>query len=204
MVIPTLKYERLYWSQGYQFICGIDEVGRGSWAGPLVVAGVILPQNFKIPVGLADSKQVRPAMRYKLSKYIQDTAVSFAIAQIEPRVIDKHGVGQATHKAFRKVVRSIKPKPDFCLIDALYIKHFSRKHQLAVKNGDKISASIAAASIIAKVYRDQLMENLSKSYPQYGLSAHKGYGTKAHQEAIKKHGLSKIHRASYNLNFLFQ
>lgn len=168
----------------------------------MVVGGVILPKNFKIPKGLADSKQVRPAMRYKLSKYIQDTAVSFAIAQIEPRVIDKHGVGQATHKAFRKVARGIKPKPDFCLIDAFYIKHFSRKHQLAVKNGDKISASIAAASIIAKVYRDDLMNKLDLVFPEYGFASHKGYGTKTHQDAIKKYGLSKIHRTSYNLNFL--
>lgn len=204
MVIPTLKYERLYWSQGYQFICGIDEVGRGSWAGPLVAAGVILPKNFKIPDGLADSKQVRPAMRYKLAKYIQDTAVSFAIVQIEPRGIDKHGVGQATQKAFRRVARGIKPKPDFCLMDAFYIKHFSRKHQLAVKNGDNISASIAAASIIAKVYRDDLMTKLDREFPKYGFASHKGYGTKFHQEAIKKYGLSKMHRVSYNLNFLFQ
>lgn len=202
MVIPTLKYERLYWSQGYQFICGIDEVGRGSWAGPLVVGGVILPKDFKIPDGLADSKQVRPAMRYKLSRYIQDTAVSFAIVQIESRGIDKHGVGRATHEAFRKVVKLLTPAPDFCLIDAFYIKHFLRSRQQAVKDGDKICASISAASIVAKVYRDDLMNKLDDIFPEYGFASHKGYGTKLHQKAIKKHGLSKIHRKSYDLRFL--
>lgn len=200
--LPTLDIERKYWLKGCNYICGIDEVGRGSWAGPLVVAGVILPKDFVIPDGLADSKLVRPAMRNKLAKYIKDTAVSVAIAQIEPRGIDKHGVGLATHEAFRKVVKKITPAPDFCLIDAFYIKHFLRSRQQAVKDGDKICASISAASIVSKVYRDDLMRKLDNVFPQYGFAANKGYGTKFHQEAIKKFGLSKIHRRSYKLDFL--
>ncbi|MDO8487641.1 MAG: ribonuclease HII [Candidatus Curtissbacteria bacterium] len=202
MVKPTLDLENSLWQKGYNYIVGIDEVGRGSWAGPLVVAGVILPKDFQIPDGLADSKQVRPAMRLKLSKLIRQSAISISIAQIEPREIDKVGVGRATHIAFRKVAANLKP--DFCLIDAFYIKHFARKRQMAVKDGDKVCASIAAASIVAKVYRDSLMRKIHFKYPEYGFGKHKGYGTKMHQEAIKKYGFSKIHRLSYNLDFLFQ
>lgn len=202
MIKPTLDLENSFWFKGFNYICGIDEVGRGSWAGPLVVAGVILPKSFVIPENLADSKQVRPAMRVKLSDIIHKSAIAVGIAQIEPRRIDKHGVGQATHEAFRKVVKLLTPAPDFCLIDAFYIKHFLKSRQRAIKNGDKICASIAAASIIAKVYRDDLMIKLDSIFPQYGFASHKGYGTKFHQEAIKKFGLSKIHRKSYNLSFL--
>lgn len=203
MVLPTLEIENSLWEKGYQYIIGIDEVGRGSWAGPLVVGGVILPKDFKIPKGLADSKLVTPKRRKELAKVIKEEAVAFSITQIEAKDIDKIGLAKATHVAFRKAVRLISPSPSFCLIDAFYIKHFLRKNQMAVKNGDKICASISAASIVAKVFRDDLMEKLDKSFPGYGLALHKGYGTKFHQEAIKKNGLSKIHRKSYNLNFLF-
>lgn len=204
MVKPTLDLENSLWLKGYNYIVGIDEVGRGSWAGPLVVAGVILPKDFVIPQGLADSKLVRPNLRVKLSKIIKRLAIGVSIAQIEPRQIDKVGLGRATHIAFRKVAATLLPKPDFALIDAFYIRHFARKKQMAVKDGDKICASIAAASIVAKVYRDDLMEKIHFIYPQYGFGKHKGYGTKLHQDAIKKYGFTKIHRMSYNLDFLFQ
>ncbi len=201
MVKPTLDLEKSLWKKGYNYIVGIDEVGRGSWAGPLVVAGVILPKDFEIPEELADSKLVKPQTRVKLSKIINLIALKVSIVQIESREIDKVGVGRATHIAFRKVTAELKP--DFCLIDAFYIKHFTRKRQQAVKDGDKVCASIAAASIVAKVYRDSLMRKLHFIYPQYGFGKHKGYGTKMHQEAIKKYGFSKIHRLSYNLDYLF-
>lgn len=204
MIIPTLDLENSFWVKGKNYIIGIDEVGRGSWAGPLVVGGVILPKNFKIPKGLADSKLVPPKKRVELSKFIKSFAIAFSIAKIEPTIIDKIGLTKATHIAFRKVVRDISPKPDFCLIDAFYIKHFLRKNQMAVKDGDKICVSIAAASIVAKVYRDNLMTKLDHIFPEYGFASHKGYGTKFHQQAIKKYGLSKIHRKSYNLNFIIQ
>ncbi len=201
MVKPTLDLENSLWQKGYSAIVGIDEVGRGSWAGPLVVAGVILPKDFQIPDGLADSKLVKPNLRVELSKLINRLAVRVSITEIKPREIDKVGVGKATHIAFRKVVAELKP--DFCLIDAFYIKHFARKRQSAVKDGDKVCASIAAASIVAKVYRDDLMRKLHFQYPGYGFGKHKGYGTKMHQEAIKKYGFSKIHRLSYNMDYLF-
>lgn len=202
MTAPTLLIESSLWGKGYENIAGIDEVGRGSWAGPLVAAGVILPRDFVIPDGLADSKQVSPQTRSKLARYLRQTAVGIYIAQISPLRIDNHGIAKATADAFRQIARKLIPIPDFCLIDAFHIRYFSPKKQMAVIGGDKICASIAAASIIAKVYRDSLMKRLNKVYPGYGFTKHKGYGTKSHQEAIKIYGLTKIHRVSYKLNFL--
>ncbi|MEK9147078.1 MAG: ribonuclease HII [Patescibacteria group bacterium] len=202
MTAPTLEFELSLWKRGYRYIVGIDEVGRGSWAGPLVAAGVILPQDFVIPVGLADSKQVKPQTRLKLAKYIRQTAISTYVAKISSAKIDKFGIAKATADAFRKIARKLTPTPDFCLIDAFYIKYFSRKKQMAIAGGDQICASIAAASIVAKVWRDNLMKRLHRQYPLYGFGKHKGYGTLRHQEAIKKYGLTSIHRKSYNLDFL--
>ncbi len=202
MILPTLALEKSLWQKGFLNIVGIDEVGRGSWAGPLIVAGVIFPQDFEIPENLADSKALKHTQRVKLANIIQNKGVGTYIVEISHRRIDKIGMGKATQEAFRKVARNIKPKPDFVLVDAFYIKHFSKKTQMAVKNGDKICASISAASIIAKVYRDRLMRKLHFTFPDYGFGKHKGYGTKLHQQAIKTHGFSKIHRMSFNLGYL--
>lgn len=201
MILPNLDIESSLWQKGYRYIVGIDEVGRGSWAGPLVAAGVIFPVGVQIPQGLADSKLVKPFQRIKLAKVIKGFAQATYIAQISPKRIDSIGIAGATHEAFREIARKIVPSPQFCLIDAFYIRYFSRKKQMAVKDGDKICVSISAASIVAKVYRDDLMKKLHKIYPNYGFAKHKGYGTKLHQEAIKKFGLSNVHRRSYNLNF---
>lgn len=203
MILPTLDIENSLWQKGQKYIVGIDEVGRGSWAGPLVAAGVILPQDFQIPEGLADSKLVNPQIRNKLSDIIKKTALGYYIAEISSYEIDKIGVGKATFVAFRKIFKSISPQADFCIIDAFHVKYLNRKKQMAITQGDKICASISAASIIAKVYRDNLMKSLHFKYPNYGFGKHKGYGTQAHQEAIKKYGFTKIHRSSYNLDFLF-
>lgn len=203
MVLPTLRLEKALWSKNFKYICGIDEVGRGSWAGPLVVGGVILSQSFVLPLDLADSKLVQPQKRKKLSDFIRKQSAGYFISQIPSRIIDKVGIAKATQIAFRQVASNIRPIPNYVLIDAFYIKHFSRKKQQAVKDGDKICASIAAASIIAKVYRDELMKKLHTKYPDYGFAKHKGYGTTEHQQAIKTHGFSPIHRRSYDLNFLF-
>ncbi len=203
MILPTRQIENSLWQKGYKYIVGIDEVGRGSWAGPLVAAGVIFPQDFQIPDGLADSKLVNPQARVKLAQIIKKIAIGYYIAEISERTIDKIGIGKATFVAFRKIIREINPKADFCLIDAFHIKYLNRKKQMAVKNGDKICASIAAASIIAKVYRDEFMKRLHFKFPDYGFGKHKGYGTKLHQDAIKQFGLSQVHRKSYNLDFLF-
>lgn len=203
MVKPTLNLETSLWQKGFTNVCGIDEVGRGSWAGPLVTAGVILSKDFQIPEGLRDSKLASAKLREALSAIIIKSAKAYSIVEIKPAIIDKLGLTKATNIAFRKVLNTISPQPDYTLIDAFYIKHVSRKRQQAVRNGDKICASIAAASIIAKVYRDNLMKKLHLVFPSYGFDKHVGYGTRAHQQAIKTFGLSKIHRKSYNLDFLF-
>lgn len=199
MVVPTLKIEKKLWNSGYVKVCGIDEVGRGSFAGPVCVGAVIFPNDGSVPDGVMDSKLLKPRQRERLTKEIKKSALAWAVAEVSVPIINNVGIGKATQMAFRKSIKLLPKKPDFILIDAFYISHFNRKRQKAIKDGDKICASIAAASIIAKVYRDKLMKKLHFKYPQYGLGKHKGYGTKRHQEAIKKFGLSRIHRRSFNL-----
>ncbi|MBI4035318.1 ribonuclease HII [Candidatus Daviesbacteria bacterium] len=199
MITPTLDFEKSLWKKGFQYIVGLDEVGRGSFAGPVVVGAVVFPKDVKLPEGVADSKLLKPRQREKLSEEIKKTAVAWSVAEIGVRHINKLGIGKATQIAFRKAIKLLEKYPDFVLIDAFYVKHLNRKRQRPIKDGDKICASISAASIIAKVYRDALMKKLGKIYPQYGFAKNKGYGTKTHQEAIRKYGLSRIHRKSFNL-----
>lgn len=202
MLLPSLNIEKNLWRQGYSYIAGIDEVGRGAWAGPLVVAAVILPTDFKIPQGLADSKLIKHAKRTSLAEIIKKQAIATSVIEISSSRIDKIKLSSAAHEAFRKAIRNLPVSPDFCLIDAFYVRHFSKKRQMPVKNGDKICASIAAASIIAKVHRDTLMKKFHFKFPKYGFGKHKGYGTKLHQKAIKDFGFSQIHRTSYNISYL--
>lgn len=199
MVFPDLKIEQKLWKSGYKLVCGVDEVGRGSFAGPVVVGAVIFFKDCTLIDGVADSKLLKPKQRERLAAVIKNQAICWAVAEIGVSTINKVGIGKSTQMAFRKAVKLLEKKADFLLIDAFYIKHLNRKRQKAIKDGDKICASIAAASIIAKVYRDKLMKKLSKKYPGYGFGKHKGYGTKRHQEAIKRYGLSRIHRRSFNL-----
>ena len=199
MVFPTLNIEQALWNSGYSLVCGIDEVGWGSFAGPVVVGAVIFKRGCELLEGVADSKLLKPKTREKLAVRIKNNAVCWAVAEVNIAVIDKVGIGRATQIAFRKAVKLLDKPPDYILIDAFYIKHLNRKKQKAVKDGDKICASISAASIIAKVHRDKLMKKLGRIYPQYGFAKHKGYGTKFHQAALKKHGLTRVHRTSFNL-----
>ncbi len=199
---PNLSLEKFLMKQGYTKIAGVDEVGRGSWAGPLVVGAVILSGFFQIPVGFGDSKQLKPLARRRFSTYIKEQAEAWSVVETPVSFINKFGIAKATHVAFRKAIKSLDPRPDFVLVDAFYVKHLNRKSQKAIIHGDEKSASIAAASIIAKVYRDDLMKKLSKKYPNYNFARHKGYGTKQHQIAIKMYGFTKIHRTSYNLGYL--
>lgn len=203
MILPTLKVEKILWKQGLEFVAGIDEVGRGSWAGPLVAAGVILPKNFKTPPNLRDSKQLSAKQREKLDTLIRSTAITYAIVEVSQTKIDKVGVGAANQIAFTNILKNLHPQPDFIIVDGFPIKYLATNKQVAIKFGDTKCVTIAAASIIAKVYRDKLMDDLSKLYPKYGFEKHKGYGTKTHQNAIQKYGFCDIHRTSYNLNFLF-
>lgn len=199
MITPTLNIEKKLWKTGYAMVCGLDEVGRGSFAGPVCVGAVVFPKNCEILDGVMDSKLLKPRQREKLDDEIKKCAIAWSVAEINVATINKVGIGKATQMAFRKAVKSLEKSPDFVLIDAFYIKHLNRKRQQAVKNGDKICASIAAASIIAKVHRDKMMRKLHFKYPKYGFGKHKGYGTKRHQEALRKYGLSRIHRQSFDL-----
>ncbi len=199
MIVPTLQLEKKLWKSGYHYIAGLDEVGRGSFAGPVVVGAVIFSSSVELPDGLADSKLLKPRQRENLEPRIKKQALAWSVAGVSVANINKVGIGKATQMAFRKAIKLLDKSPDFILVDAFYIKHLNRKRQKPIKDGDKICASISAASIIAKVYRDKLMKKLAKKYPQYGFAKHKGYGTKLHQEAIRKYGLSRIHRKSFNL-----
>ena len=200
MITPTLQFEKEFWNSGYTHVCGLDEVGRGSFAGPVVVGAVIFPQDIVLPEGIADSKLLKPRQREKLAERIKEQARAWSVAETSVTAINKVGIGKATQMAFRKAIKLFSKSPDFILIDAFYVSHLNRKRQKPVKDGDKICASISAASIIAKVYRDKLMKKLHRKYPEYGFAKHKGYGTKRHQEAIKKFGLTRIHRKSFDLS----
>lgn len=203
MILPDLSFETKLWQKGFTNVIGIDEVGRGSWAGPLVAAGVILPKTFAIPKGLADSKLVASKKRIELSKTIKELCLSYFIAEIPAKVVNKIGISLSTQNAFLKIVNKINLKPDFILSDAFKIKGLPIAKQIAIIHGDQKSASIASASIIAKVYRDDLMTKFAKKFPIYNFEKNKGYGTKSHQNAIQRFGFCDIHRTSYNLNFLF-
>lgn len=197
--LPSFEFEKQLWQQGKNFIAGVDEVGRGAFAGPVVAAAVILPPDFSATNEIDDSKRLSPKKREKLAKIIKQFAVSYSIAEISVKHINAKGVGKASQMAFRKAVRGLTSPPDFILIDAFYIQHLKRKYQRPIIHGDTISISIAAASIIAKVYRDALMEQLSKQFVHYAFAANKGYGTEEHQTAIKQHGLCGAHRTSFSL-----
>lgn len=200
MVFADFSVESTLWSQGLQMVCGIDEVGRGCFAGPVVAGAVIFPQSAKLIEGIADSKLLNHKKRVDLAKRIKEKATAWSIGEISVPEINKLGIGEATQLAFSKAVANLGRAADFFLIDAFYVKTLDKLKQKPIPGGDRISASIAAASIIAKVYRDELMEKLGLDYPNYAFAKHKGYGTKLHRELIKKFGLSELHRKSFKLD----
>lgn len=191
-----IEFERQAQSEGFRLIAGVDEVGRGCLAGAVVAAAVILDLSKPLPEGLNDSKKISAKNRMRLDAEIRANAVCFAVGQVEADEIDRINILQATKKAMISAVGQLDPAADFLLIDALQLKELDTP-QKAVIHGDAISAVIAAASIIAKTYRDKLMANLDKVYPEYGFAKHVGYGTKAHFAAIKQYGACAIHRKSF-------
>ncbi len=195
---PSYKFEELYWKKGFKQILGLDEVGRGSFAGPLVAAAVILPKDFNSK-DIKDSKLLTPKKREELNKYILESITNYAIAEVSVEYINKYGIGIATHRAFLNCLKDLEGKFDFVLVDGFEIKNFDKNKQKHIIHGDRLSVSIAAASIIAKVYRDNLMVKLHEKYPDYLFNKNKGYGTKAHRDAIKNNGLCEIHRTSFDL-----
>lgn len=191
-----IEFENQAISEGFRLIAGVDEVGRGCLAGPVVAAACILDLSKPLPEGLNDSKKLSEKKRLKLNEEICETAICYTIGEVQADEIDKINILQATKKAMRLAIEKLQPNADFLLIDALQLKEVKLPQKGIIK-GDAISASIAAASIIAKTYRDNLMQEMCKIYPAYGFSKHVGYGTKAHFEAIKQHGACDLHRKSF-------
>ena len=205
MKLPAkFDIEEKLWSFGINYIAGADEVGRGAWAGPVVAAAVIFPKKVRFPEDLFDSKKLSPNRREYLANLIYDSALSVGVGCVSASVISKFGIGMATHKAFRASVTNLSVSPEKILVDAFYIKRLSKNIQVPIKKGDEICASISAASIIAKVYRDSIMRSLARKYPEYGFDRNKGYGTSFHQNAIRMNNFVKIHRTSFNIGYLIQ
>ena len=199
--MPDFCYENKAVLNGYKFICGVDEAGRGPLAGPVCAAAVILPQNFQIE-GLDDSKKLSEKKRELLFDKIIENAVAYNIAYGTLEEIERYNILEATYIAMNKAIDGLKVKPDFALIDGNRIPKGITVPCETVVKGDSKSCSVAAASILAKVTRDRLMLEYDKKYPQYLFAKHKGYGTKAHYEAIKKYGICEIHRKSFLKNVL--
>lgn len=190
-----LEIENALWKKGYQAVAGIDEAGRGPLAGPVCAAAVILPQHTIIE-GINDSKKLSAKKRESLFTEIQKTAVAYAVEFVYPDVIDAINIRQATHLAMERAVAALSVAPDFLIIDGNDRIPFSVPGEYIIK-GDAKSQTIAAASILAKVTRDRYMIELDAQYPVYQFAKHKGYGTKAHMEAIQTYGVSPVHRKSF-------
>lgn len=191
-----LDFEFQARADGFGLIAGTDEVGRGCLAGPVVAAACVLDLDKPLPPGLDDSKKLTAKRRAEIAEYLKQNALAYAIGQVEADEIDRINILQATRKAMRLAVGALGPTPDFLLIDALQLKEITLP-QKAIIRGDSISASIAAASVLAKTYRDELMRGHGLRFPQYGFHAHVGYGTKAHFAALRAFGPCPLHRKTF-------
>jgi len=220
---PHFFFEKKLWKKGYKHIAGVDEVGRGSFAGPVVAGCVIFEKNLQIPenIKINDSKKLTPRQREKGAKWIKENATSWGVGEVSTSVINRLGMAKATKMAFRKSISQARKRLgksiDYLLIDAFFIPYVRqlparrkkdgkgryiknpKGKQMAIVDGDEKSLSIAAASIIAKVYRDRIMVKLGKNprFKKYGWSRNKGYGTKEHRSVIKKYGITKYHRKDF-------
>lgn len=193
------EIEDSLFDQGIGVICGVDEAGRGPLAGPVYAAAVILPRDLEIP-GLTDSKKLSDKKRRELFPIIQEQAVAFGIGVASEKEIDEINILQATFLAMKRALEKLSVRPDLALIDGNRETDFDVPAKTVVK-GDSLSASIAAASILAKVSRDDYMMELAQKYPQYGFDIHKGYGTKAHYQALREFGPSEVHRMTFLKSF---
>ena len=191
--------EHSLFEKGMSVVCGVDEAGRGPLAGPVCAAAVILPPDVDIP-GLNDSKKLSDKKRRELFPVIKECAIAYGIAFADHHEIDEINILQATYLAMERALSKLKVKPDIALIDGNRAKDFGVPVQTVV-HGDSLSASIAAASVLAKVTRDDYMLEMAEKYPQYGFEIHKGYGTKAHYAALREEGASPIHRMTFLKKF---
>ena len=189
------QIEESYYEQGIRIICGVDEAGRGPLAGPVCAAAVILPEHVDIP-GLDDSKRLSDKRRRELFPLIQEKAIAYGIAFSDCTEIDEINILQASLLAMERAIGMLGVKPELALVDGNREKDFGVPVKTVV-HGDSLSASIAAASILAKVSRDDLMMQMARQYPEYGFEIHKGYGTKAHYAALEKFGPCPIHRRTF-------
>lgn len=190
----TLKFEKLAWATGAKLVAGVDEVGRGSLFGPVVAAAVMLDSNYRIR-GLRDSKLLPPERREVLAARIREHAVAWAVAAVDAARIDQINIYHASRQAMQQAVSMLKPCPDHLLIDAMKLN--CEIPQRAIIHGDALSASIAAASILAKVERDRMIREWDPVFPVYGLASNKGYSTPKHLAALREHGPSPLHRQSF-------
>ena len=197
--INLWEIENSLYTDGYKMICGVDEAGRGPLAGPVCAAAVILPKGLELP-GLNDSKKLTDKKRRELFPIIKEQAIAYGIGLASHEEIDEMNILQATYLAMERAIAQLEGKADFALIDGNRAKDFGLPVRTVVK-GDSLSASIAAASILAKVTRDDIMLEMAEKYPQYSFEVHKGYGTKAHYEALRIHGHSPIHRMTFLRKF---
>jgi len=189
------EFDSVFYSRGFKSLIGVDEAGRGPWAGPVVAAAVILPQNAFIE-GLNDSKKLSPKKRKTILEKIKQTALSYSVGVISHIQIDEINILQATYQAMKTAIAGTNTPFDLVLVDGWAIPNLELPQQNII-SGDAQSACIAAASIVAKETRDAIMEQMAQEYPQYGFEKHKGYGTKQHMQALQKFGVCPIHRVSY-------
>ena len=197
--MPDFSFENELKSKGYNYICGVDEAGRGPLAGPVCAAAVILPENCVIE-GVNDSKKLSEKKREELFKEITQKAISYSIAFGSIEEIETLNILGATFLAMKRAVEGLEVKPDFAIIDGNKVPPQLETEAAPLVKGDSKSISVAAASILAKVTRDRLLYEYDKKYPEYSFAAHKGYGTKAHIEAIRKYGITEVHRKSFLKN----
>ena len=188
------RYERAARANGAKVVAGVDEVGRGALFGPVVAAAVILPEGCRIP-GLRDSKQLIAEERERLARIVERKALAIAVEEVDAETIDRVNIYQATRLAMTAAVCRLALQPDHLLIDAMRLDFACA--QTSIIYGDSLSISIAAASVVAKVYRDSRMCQLDREYPQYGLASHKGYSTPEHKQALAAHGPTPLHRRSF-------
>lgn len=191
--VDLLKYERTLYEQGYELIAGCDEAGRGPLCGPVVAAAVILPKNYHLE-GLNDSKQLSEKKRDKFFEIIKKDAISYGISVIDAKTIDEVNIYEASRMAMLDAINKLNIEPDFIITDAMPL---NKDNSMPIIHGDALSITIAAASVLAKVTRDEIMYELDKKYPEYEFKNHKGYPTKKHLEIIKKYGILDIYRKTY-------
>jgi ribonuclease HII len=197
----NLNLEKKLWQKGYKYILGLDEAGRGALAGPIVAGGVIFSKKIlkKKIKGINDSKLLSPKKREELFEIIIKNSVCFGMAKVSEKTIDKLGINKANELVFKRLIKKLNKKPDFILIDGkINLKNLKIPY-LSIVDADAKVFSCAAASILAKVFRDRLMVNLSKKFPNYNFEKNKGYPTKKHYLLLKKYGISPCHRKSFRL-----